>query len=446
MKPILLITPYFAPQTHAAVFRVYKLAKYLADHNFKVHVLTVDINYLYNEDQSLLADLPDSVEIHYARYIEPTLRGIRMALGGKDRSFKAVKSELKPERIGDNVTNLQIKPSPTQKIKKILNQAYSHTVSAINSPDAHWTWRNSAIKKALQIMQQHDIQVFYTTSIPYTMNGIGLSLKEKGYKWIADFRDPVLIGKYLTPSNRINKNRKNLVRKTLEKADVVTVLSSSYPMVYGDFLNIAEREFVFIPTGLDEAYIPEKIITKENYILFSGEFQADYGKEFFASFSYMMKLIEDKDIIPDIYIIGRKEINYPLVNSLAIKYGIQQKIRYIDHVPQAQLYKIIVASKACLLISGRYSHWWNNFAKMVDYIALKQPVLAIIPDPSEARKELNKAGLGLFLDDNTEENAQLMLQFFSGELRLEPTDYCSRYLAKTQVNDFAQIFKLLHNN
>ncbi|MGJ0429902.1 hypothetical protein [Methylobacter sp.] len=446
MKSILLITPYFAPQTHAAVFRVYKLAKYLADHNFKVHVLTVDINYLYNEDQSLLADLPDSVEIHYARYIEPTLRGIRMALGGKDRSFKAIKSDLKLESDGENASNLQVRLSLIQKIKKILNQTYSHAVSAINNPDAYWTWCNSATKKALQIMQQHDIQVFYTTSVPYTMSNIGLSLKEKGYKWVADFRDPFLIGRYITSSDHINKNRKNLIHKTLEKADVVTVLSSSYPMIYGDFLDISERDFVFIPTGLDEAYMPEQVTKKENYILFSGEFQADYGKEFFASFSHVMKLADDINIIPDIYIIGRKEINYPLVNPLVIKYGMQQKIRYIDHIPQTDLYKLIVASKACLLISGRYSHWWNNFAKMVDYIALKQPVLAIVPDPSEARKELNKAGLGLFLDGNTKKNAQLMLQFFNGELRLEPTDYCSRYLAKTQVNDFAQIFKLLHNN
>lgn len=446
MKPILLITPYFAPQTHAAVFRVYKLAKYLADHNFKVHVLTVDTNYLYNEDQSLLADLPDNVEIHYARYIEPSFRGIRMALGGRDRSFKAVKSESKSDKDGEYAVKDQVNQTIAKDIKKILNQVYSHTVTLINNPDAHWTWRNLAIIKALQIMQKYDIQVFYTTSIPYTINDIGLSLKDKGYKWVADFRDPCLIGRYLSPFNRINKNRMNIVHKTFENADIVTVLSSSYPMVYGDFLDISEREFIFIPTGLDDAYIPEKINEKENYILFSGEFQADYGDEFFASFSHMMNSVEDNAIVPDIYIIGRKEINYPLVNPLTIKYGLHQKIRYIDHVPQVELYKLIASSKACLLISGRYSHWWNNFAKMVDYIALKQPVLAVVPDPSEARKELSKAGLGLFLDGNTEENAQLMQRFFEGESILEPTNYCCRYLAKSQVSDFAQIFEQLHKD
>ena len=61
---VLIITPYFAPQSHAAMFRVHKLAKYLADYGWKPIVLTTDTNYLYNEDESLLAELPEDLEIH----------------------------------------------------------------------------------------------------------------------------------------------------------------------------------------------------------------------------------------------------------------------------------------------------------------------------------------------------------------------------------------------
>lgn len=45
-KSIRIIAPYFPPQTHAAVFRAYKLAMYLPDHGYDVHVVTVDTDYL----------------------------------------------------------------------------------------------------------------------------------------------------------------------------------------------------------------------------------------------------------------------------------------------------------------------------------------------------------------------------------------------------------------
>src|SRR5271155_712943 len=90
-RSVLIVTPFFAPQNHAAVFRAYKLAKYLPQFGWKPIVLTVDTQYEFNEDPSLLADLPKEVEIVRTRYVEPTLRGVRMALGGSNRTFKGTK-------------------------------------------------------------------------------------------------------------------------------------------------------------------------------------------------------------------------------------------------------------------------------------------------------------------------------------------------------------------
>ena len=53
-KNILIITPFFPPQTHAAVFRAFKLVKYLKRTGWNPIVLTVNRNYLYLEDPDLL--------------------------------------------------------------------------------------------------------------------------------------------------------------------------------------------------------------------------------------------------------------------------------------------------------------------------------------------------------------------------------------------------------
>ena len=91
-KNVLIITPFFAPETHAAVFTAHKLVKYLKREGWNPIVLTVDVNYNYNEDGSLLEDLKD-VEIHRTKYIEPSLRGLYMWLTGKDRTFKTLKKQ-----------------------------------------------------------------------------------------------------------------------------------------------------------------------------------------------------------------------------------------------------------------------------------------------------------------------------------------------------------------
>src|SRR5271170_4865002 len=89
-RSVLIVTPFFAPQNHAAVFRAYKLAKYLPQFGWKPIVLTVDTQYEFNEDTALLTQLPEETEVVSARYIEPTLRAVRMALGGRDRKFKGL--------------------------------------------------------------------------------------------------------------------------------------------------------------------------------------------------------------------------------------------------------------------------------------------------------------------------------------------------------------------
>ena len=76
---------------------------------------------------------------------------------------------------------------------------------------------------------------------------------------------------------------------------------------------------------------------------------------------------------------------------------------------------------------------------MVDYIALKKPVIAMVPEVSEARRELEKSGLGLFLTGQHNMDMQLLENFISGNKILAASDYSQRYLASSQVQCFSDI-------
>jgi glycosyltransferase involved in cell wall biosynthesis len=442
MKPkkILLITPYFAPQTHAAMFRVYKLAKYLPSHGYEVHVLTVDTNYLYNEDNSLLDQLPSEVTIHTAQYIEPTLRGIKMALGGADSTFAALKKK-------QNKQNPSLKPSAPQNTFKQQSIVSRLKLWFANRPDRFWTWQKPALKEAEKIIKQHDINVIYTTTAPFSTLSIGAALKHKlNIKWVADFRDPLGYSeRFSAPSARVQIDEQRTVKQAMLDADHVVGLARSYEYIFSDLYQLESQRFSFIPTGADDAYIQgathNHTSEKQAYsILFVGEFLDEYDS------NHVFKALEQAALKLKrpltLKVIGRQEVNQHrvqrLLNSAACHY-LKNHCEFIDHMPQADLYKEIAKASACLLIPGN-SLWWTNFAKLVDYIALRKRVIADVPDISEARYELNQAQVGVFLCGDIVSDTQQLMTVLESDKWQANSRYCDMYLASSQVKAFVKVF------
>lgn len=440
-KKILLITPYFAPQTHAAMFRVYKLARYLPKQGYDVHVLTTDINYLYNEDESLLDQLPATVTIHTASYKEPTWRGLKMAFGGKDTTFAALKRRQQKQgaapAMGVQQTAVKQKRSMTARIKQWL----------ANRPDRYWTWYKPALAKAEQLIKEHNIDVVYTTTAPFTSLNIGIALKQKlNVQWISDYRDPLGYSeRFSAPSPRVQVEERRIVKQAMRAADHVVGLARSYEYIFSDLYKLPTSRFTFIPTGADDAYIQAANAsvtetTEPHTVLFVGEFLDEYDS------NHVFKALEQAAIQLErglaLKVIGRQEVNQHrverLLNSAGCDY-LKEHCEFIDHMPQAELYKEIAQASACLLIPGN-SLWWTNFAKLVDYIALRKPVIADVPLISEARHELTMAGLGIFLKGDLVSDTQDLLDSLQNN-RLRPnTTYCDKYLASSQVAAFAEVF------
>lgn len=442
LEPILIITPFFAPQTHAAMFRVHKLVKYLPDYGYRPIVLTTDINYLYNNNEDLLAELPDCVEIIRTRHIEPSLRGIRMAFGGRDRTFSTIKSYQKTSFINEDLLD---RPS-SNKFKNIASIAYSSILKYLNSiPDAHWTWALASHSVAEDLVKKYDIKLMYTTANPYSHLGLAIKLKDKlGLQWLADFRDPCGYGYKNSVENYPGKIlEQRLLRNTFLKADKVTGSAEAYSYIFSDLYNLDCKKYTFIPTGLDDAYLPKFGVENKKYIdsiVFSGEVMPEQGV-------YIFEVIKELSIYNNIklILIGRSEINRPIIDSLINKIvDWNVEVEYIDYLPQQELYNILQSAKACILAPGAHHYWWTSFAKLVDYIALGIPVIADVPKLSEARKELTKAGLGFFLERNSLEEDALRLQEWlennDRDVDDSCADYRNRYLASSQTKAFATLF------
>ncbi len=443
LEPIILVAAHFAPESHAAMFRAFKLAKYLPAFGFQPIVVTTDTNYVYLEDPSLLPQLPPEVVIIRARYVEPTLRGLRMLAGGEARTTKS----LAAAPVADAPPAAA--PARQKPLGAFSRRAYQRLLTDwVQVPDRYNTWVGPAIEACERAVAEYGARIIWTTSQPFSCNTIGLAMKQRGLHWIADFRDPLPYGrKFMSDNPRVARLQTDNVRDTVYGADAITCISSIHPLILQDAFDPARlRPMHHIPTGIDEAYLPTARPTPDPanpVVVYAGEFIADYANDFFDLFAEMAKELSNEGRNLTMKVVGTKLINLPRLTGVISSRGLEDRVIFVDHLPQPELYRLLVAADAALLFPGQNSHWWNSFAKLNDYIGLGLQVIADVPNPSEARKELERASLGHFLDGNKEERLATFRKALDGDLPATPLQvaYRSRYLASRQVGDLAKLFR-----
>lgn len=438
-----MLVPYFGPQTHAAMFRSHKLAKYLPAHGFKPIVVTTDKNYLYNDDPQILNELPSDVEIHRARYIEPTLRGIRMALGGKDRTFSAVKNEKRLDIAGDRSSS---------RTNWLGGWNIGGMVSQIlgDFPDRHWPWSAPAYRLGSKLIAERRIRLMYTSANPVSFLRAANRLRRKhDIRWLFDARDPLGYGqKHCSESQIAILQERAILRRSMDLADHVTGLASTYGQIFFDLYGLPGEKYSFIPTGLDESYLdglsPK---TREAFLLHVGEVMPDQSKYAFQVLDRLLSLHGGVDTFDQIIFVGRREINEPRVKTLTAGMPhLQSRLSFVDHCPQTAVYDLVRRAKACLLVPGAERYWWTNFAKLCDYICLGAPVIAHVPAISEARRELEKAETAFFLQGDCSYDSAQLTAWLNNSDAILPLKYAERYTAKRQAADFAGVLRKISNS
>jgi hypothetical protein len=321
--------------------------------------------------------------------------------------------------------------------------------SWVQLPDAYWPWANAAVALGKQIIRKRDIGVVYTSCSPYSSLEVGSELQKEGVKWVADFRDPLGYSQKLANyAPRIYKRQWAIVNSALSNADAVTVLSSSYGSIFKDIFGNGHREPIFIPTGIDDGLLKpcsESVSRHGPYLIFAGEYLPEYDTTFVETFS---RALQNQDIARTgikLLVVGTLALNRKRMLPVVEQFGLSRNVEFQDQVPQNEAYKLVRGASAGVLIPGTRAFWWANFAKMTDYIGMRKPVVAVVPDPSEARTALTRSRLGIFLDGSAERRVQILSDFLLGkhQMPMPDEDECDRYTARRQVQSFVDIFESL---
>tara|TARA_B110000459_G_C16623035_1_gene503052 strand:- start:2034 stop:3317 length:1284 start_codon:yes stop_codon:yes gene_type:complete len=362
-KKVLILTYYWPPSGGAGVQRWLKFSKYLFHFDVEPIVLTVDEQYAEypNLDLSLIQDVHPKLKVHKTKTWEPF------------NIYKTFSKKDKPKH-----GNVYSKNSFKGKVINLIRANFF-------VPDPRKYWKKYAIKKALEIISQQEIECIITTGPPHSVHLIGLELKKKTkIKWIADFRDPwsnFMFNEDLPRLPFIKKIDAKNEQNVLENADKIITTTNG---ISKDFESFKEKITV-LSNGYDDSDIPAfELKQNKKFILsYIGNFRNN--QDVTILWRTLNKLQEDKLITTD---------NFELALVGNIASNIEESIRsnklegfifrhgYLAH---KEALSIMMQSNALLIIiPDVQSKMSINTGKIFEYLASKNPVITIGPKGGDA--------------------------------------------------------------
>lgn len=243
-KKILIITYYWPPAGGPGVQRWLKFAKYLPDFGWKPVIYTPENPSYPLLDESLIAEVPEDIEIIRTKIWEPYQ--LAEKLNKSNKKFKAGQFD-----VGEN-----------QSWKSKLSIWVRGNFFI---PDARVFWVKPSVKFLEKYLKENKIDTIVTSGPPHSLHLIGLSLKNKfsKLKWIADFRDPwteISYYKHLKLTKSSDKKHRQLESAVFKNADIVLATS------YTDAENFRKRgaNAVCITNGFDESDSGKKTEAKNS--------------------------------------------------------------------------------------------------------------------------------------------------------------------------------------
>lgn len=390
-RNVLIICYNFPPIGGGGVPRPLKMAKYLGEYGWGVHVLTVDPTYHATLDPSLLAQLPGGVKIHRAKELSVFPRG------GQAQPANANAA------AGDGVA--APRSSMTSVLKKQLVQVLKKAKPYLMIPDDQILWMPGALKLGREIMRRERIDVIFSTSGPVTNHLVARRLaSEFSCKWVADFRDPWTQNMHTSGIAWREKWEQRMEEQVMADADAVTTVTATFATNFLKKHKQRIKRMELIYNGFDQADFEGLEPSYEE----PGKFHAVYAGILYQKRNPRLLLQAIRELIDegkvnqkDLLLSFAGVFDYPgysenrdCVEAL----GLGDNVRLLGNLPHKQALGLMKGADALLLIgdvsadAGAYIP-----GKLYEYMGIGNPILAL-NKPGEATEIIKNFRLGQVAD------------------------------------------------
>ncbi|MCK4576136.1 glycosyltransferase [candidate division WOR-3 bacterium] len=422
-KKVLIIAYYFPPVGEGGVQRTAKFVKYLPELEWEPVVLTVK-ERIYRKtnrviDVSLLKEIPKSVHVIRTKCID---------LANISKRVKA-----------DSVSN-----SSNVSLKMLMNKIGGLLIN----PDAQMFWIPIATTVGLKLINQHKIDIIYSTGNPWSDHIIGAILNiVTRLPWVVDYRDPWNLNPYLTHSSKIRENLQLFLEASVIKHANKVIFTTErtkkdYERVFGD------GKFVIIRNSFDpldfESVKPKRF--QKFTIVYSGSMQHYRGPYYFISglWNWLKRCPQARQEL-QINILGK--INEE-AKTLIDKLGLQDVMNLIGYVSHKESIAYLLGADVLLSIVDVGGETIIP-GKIFEYFASGKPILALIPPSGSAACILRKEGREKYIvsprDVESIEDRlnSLYSKYKKGCLPIYPVDNLQLYTRKRACENLSELFNNL---
>ncbi len=382
-KKVLIITYYWPPSGGSGVQRWLKFVKYLHRAGWEPIVFTPENPSFTIQDPSLQKDVPTTAEVWCLPIWEPYGLFARVAglLGNK--------SIKQTDFISSG--------------KKTLFQKMSSWMRGnFFVPDPRLFWVKPATQFLTDLIKSNQIEKIITTGPPHSIHLIGLRLKEKNrsLQWIADFRDPwsewdLLDTLSLTAWAR--KRHQLLERRVLQTADKVITIA---PFHVKRFEALGGRPVNLITNGFDEDDFPvtERAATQYFTIRHIGIVdELRDPRPAMLAIKAMLSNRADMAFQLRVEFIG--QVNTAFKEWVKQDPLLDKITSFVDYVPHNELLKVYASTNLQLLVLAHTALAPGNLpGKFFEYLASRNPILAIGPVEGDAADVLQETQAGKIFD------------------------------------------------
>ena len=395
---VLFLVRDFPPKGGSAVQRPTKYAKYLEAFGCRVHVVT-EQDFRPVRDESLLHEIPESVNVHRVFSLEPTCL------------------QKKIEETCADATLLRLFLMGMLKIYSVL----FYRIALVD-----WSigWVPFAVRKGTEIIRREGIDVIYALSPPATPFLAGCLLKRKfGLPLIIDYSDPWTTDPFYPEGEGFQRLNRPVCRvlesRCLKAADRIAYCKKkTYATLVEQFKGMDPGKFVFIPNGYDPADFPKPYPARPPRpyrIVYTGKLTNRYCYSPRSFFSALGALLEGRTVSEDEVEVLMAGIASQENLELIEKYGLQQVVRHLGYLDHDRCMELILSADALLLLvesplgqEATQAYSGSMPAKIYEYLFMGKPILGIVPEGAEADM-LRKSRLGWIAQPNDAESVKQTL-------------------------------------
>lgn len=397
-KRVLIVVYYWPPSGGSGVQRWLKFVKYLTRLGWEPIVVTPENPSFSTKDNSLLDDIPPSLEV------------IRIPIWEPHHAFHAVNKWLgNKEALQGDVVG-KGKKSQWLKVGTWIR-------GNLFIPDSRVCWVKPAVKRLQPYIESKGITKIITTGPPHSLHLIGLKLKEKipALQWLVDLRDPwsewdVTRALCLTPL-AMNWQRR-CERKVLQHATrAVTVgnyLAKKYEALGGRPVETLSNGF-----DDDDFHTLHPVNTAHFIIRQVGVIEVRDPRPFMQALKQMAE--ENPDFKNDLRMEYIGHANQNFLNEIKGDETLCAVTHFLGYLPHRQAIDLYSSSALLLLLLSPSENGQGDLsAKMFEYMASRRPILAIGPEDGDAAQVLRKTEAGVMVNPrNTEEIKKQIFGFYA---------------------------------